>query len=201
MKISRFFIIIAATVCVAFSVVPVSAQGASGGIAVVDMQRIFRDSAASKSIQAQLEKYRVAAQQETTKEENDLRKVEQELVQQRALISPESFAERRRQFEQRVNNLQRDDQNRKREFDKVQASAIRTVETSLRDIIGQLVTEQKLILVLPKSQTIFLAPELEITDEVIKRLNAKLPSVKVSAPAKPAPQAKTPPTAKPPPGK
>jgi hypothetical protein len=40
-----------------------------------------------------------------------------------------------------------------------------------------------LTLVLGKNTTIFAAPEFEITDEVMKRLNAKLPSVKVPPPA------------------
>lgn len=196
---TRFFPTIAAVVFFACSVVPAAAQGVSGGVGIIDMLRIQREAAASKSIQAQLEKFRVADQQDLTKQENELRKIEQDLGQQRALISPEAFTERRRQFEQRVNNLQRDAQNRKREFDKVQASAVRTVETALREVIEQIVTERRLSLVFPKSQTIFSAPELEVTDEVMKRLNAKLPSVKVSPPAKAAPAKAAP--AKPPPGK
>ena len=195
MKI-RFLLILTVAFLFAVSAAPVFAQGAMNGVVTVDMLRIERDSAASKSIRGQLEKYRTADQQELTKQENELRKIEQELGQQRALISPEAFAERRRQFEQKVNNLQRDAQSRKREFDKVQVNASRTVETALRQIIEQMVKERKLVLVLSKAQTMYSAPELEITDEVLKRLDAKLPSVKVPPPAKTPPPAKAPPPSK-----
>lgn len=151
-------------------------------IAVVDIARIMRESAATKSITTQIEKQRNAYQQEITKQENDLRAAEQELNRQRTIISPEAFAERRRAFEQRVGNLQRDVQNRKRELDKALGTATVTVQNALRDIIGGMVTERKYTLILIKTQTAYNAPDMEITEDVLKRLNAKLPSVKVPPP-------------------
>lgn len=201
MFMSRFFIPLAAVGYLLCSVAPAVAQSSLAGVGIVDMQRIQRDAAASKSIQAQLQKQVAADKQDITKEENELRKIETELGQQRALISPEAFAERRRVFEQRVSNLQRNVQNKNRELDKSRAAASQTVQNALREVIEQMVTERRLILILTKEQLIFSAPELEITDEVMKRLNAKLPSVNVPLPAKAAPPAKAPATAKPPPGK
>ncbi len=169
---------------------------AQQNIAIVDIQRIMRDSNATKSITSQIEKQRNAYQQDITKQENDLRNAEQELNKQRTIISPEAFAERRRAFEQRVGNLQRDVQNRKRELDKSFSVASGIVERELNAIVGALVDERKLTLVLPRSQTIYYNPQMEVTDEVMKRLNAKLPSVMVpptaatpAAPAKPTPAA------------
>jgi Skp family chaperone for outer membrane proteins len=199
---TRYLAIAATAIYLACAVIPASAQGLPG-VAVIDVLRLQREAAASKSIKAQIEKQFAVHQQEITKQENELRTAEQELNRQRTLISPEAFAERRRQFEQKVANLQRDVQNRKREMDKSQVAAQRIVEQSLSGIVEQLVTERKLTLVLGKNQTIYAAPEFEITDEVIKRLNAKLPSVKVPPPAPPAAAAPsatpgTPPKAPPP---
>ncbi len=157
---------------------------AQQNIAVVDIQRIMRESSATKSITTQIEAQRISYQQQITKQENDLRNAEQELNKQRTIISPEAFAERRRAFEQRVGNLQRDVQNRKRELDKSLNGATITVQNALRDIIGALVTERKYTLILIKSQTAYNAPEMEVTEEVLKRINAKLPSVKVPPPGK-----------------
>lgn len=198
---TRILALVATVICFACPVIPASAQGLSG-VAVIDVVRLQRDSAASKSIKAQIEKQYAVHQQEITKQENELRSAEQELNRQRTLVSPEAFAERRRQFEQKVANLQRDVQNRKRELDKSTMAAQRIVEQSLTAIVEQLVSERKLTLVLGKNTTIYAAPEFEITDEVMKRLNAKLPSVKVpppgsatpsAAPAKPATPPKAPP--------
>jgi len=160
---------------------------AQQGFAVVDTQRIMRDSSATKSIGDQIAKLRTTYQQDITKQENELRAAEQELNKQRTIISPEAFAERRRAFEQRVGNLQRDVENRKRELDKSVQVAMGSVQKELNTIIGGLVEERKLTLVLPKSQTIYHSPQMEVTDEVMKRLNAKLPSVRVPPPAPAAP--------------
>lgn len=188
---TRFLAIVATAIYFACAAVSASAQGLSG-VAVVDVQRVMRDSAAAKSIQGQIEKMRASYQQEITKQENELRNAEQELNRQRTLVSPEAFNERRRQFEQKVGSLQRDVQSRKRALDTSYTSAVRTIENSLREIMEQLVNERRLNLVLIKSQTIYNAPELEMTDEVMKRLNAKLPSVKVPPPQTPAPKAPAP---------
>lgn len=175
------FLLLAGLFAAAIVAAPAQAQQ---NIAVVDIQRIMRDSNATKSITDQIEKQRNAYQQEITKQENDLRNAEQELNKQRTIISPEAFAERRRAFEQRVGNLQRDVQNRKRELDKSLNGATITVQNALRDVISALVTERKYTLILIKSQTAYNAPEMEVTEEVLKRLNAKLPSVKVPPPGK-----------------
>jgi Skp family chaperone for outer membrane proteins len=171
----------AGLVVAALAAAPAYAQQ---NIAVVDIQRIMRESSATKSITDQIEKQRNTYQQDITKQENELRNAEQELNKQRTIISPEAFAERRRAFEQRVGNLQRDVQNRKRDLDKSLNGATTTVQNALRDIIGALVTERKYTLILIKSQTAYNAPELEVTEEVLKRINAKLPSVKVPPPGK-----------------
>lgn len=193
---TRYLAIVAAVFYFACAAIPASAQGLPG-VAVIDVQRLQREAAASKSVKAQIEKQYAVHQQEITKQENEVRSAEQELTRQRTLISPEAFAERRRQFEQKVANLQRDVQNRKREMDKSQLAAQRIIEQALAGVVEQIVTERKLTLVLRRDQTVFAAPEFEITDEVLKRLNAKLPSVKVppTPAAAPAAQSAKPPAA------
>ena len=56
-------------------------------VAVVDVQFILQEAAASKSIQKQLEAQRETYQNEISKQEDRLRAVEQELNRQRANLS------------------------------------------------------------------------------------------------------------------
>lgn len=189
---TRFLAIVATAMTLACTAVPAAAQGLPG-VATIDLQRIQRDSSAAKSIKGQIEKQMASHQQEITKQENELRNAEQELNRQRTLISPEAFNERRRQFEQKVANLQRDVQNRKRDVGNSAVAAERVIEQALKEVVEQIVTERRLTLVMRKELTVYAAPEFEITDEAMKRLNAKLPSVKVTPPAPPkAPAAAAP---------
>jgi Skp family chaperone for outer membrane proteins len=195
---TRLLAILLTGLCLVSAAIPASAQSLAG-VAVIDVQRLQRESAATKSINAQLEKLQASMSQDIAKQENELRSAKQELDRQRTLVSPEAFNERVRAFEQKYANLQRDVQNRKRGLEKSAGTAFGAVEKALREVVEQLVEERRLNLVIVKNLTMYNAPEYELTEEVIKRLNAKLPSVKVQPPAAtPAPGAAPKPQSKPP---
>ena len=64
-----------------------------------------------------------------------------------------------------------------------QARAImNTIRTSLLQVVDEIAAERKATLVLSKNQVVLSAKEYDITDEAMKRLNAKLPTVAVEIP-------------------
>jgi Skp family chaperone for outer membrane proteins len=88
-------------------------QAADGKIAVVDVQQVVRNSLAAKDVSAQIEKKRVAHQAEITKQEENLEKRNQELSKQRAVLSPEAFEQKVKEFKSQVADVQRDVQRRR----------------------------------------------------------------------------------------
>jgi outer membrane protein len=162
------------------------AQNAGGGIkiAVININFIFRNGLAFKSIRDQILKFRETFQGEIQKEEEALRKANQELARQRSILSAEAFAEKRRQFEQSVADVQRLVQSRKLNLDKVNSGAIGQVEKALNEIVTAMATEQNISLILRQEQVVLSGPELQITQQVLDRLNAKMPTVKVAQPVK-----------------
>jgi hypothetical protein len=64
---------------------------------------------------------------------------------------------------------------RKRSLDQTQAAAMRQVETTLNNTVAEIFTERKLSLILRRDQTAFFNPSMDITEEVIKRLDQRLP--------------------------
>lgn len=151
-------------------------------LAVIDTEVIRRKSRAFKDIGAQIAKYRSAIQADIQKEEEALRSANEELARKRAILAPETFAEERRQFEERLVQVQRTVQKRKKGLDRVAAEAIKKVEAVLNKIITEVAKEQALGLILRKRQTVLVAAELDITPQVLKRLDTALPSLKVSDP-------------------
>ncbi len=151
-------------------------------MAVIDTEVIRRNSRAFKDIRAQIAKYRKAIQADIQKEEEALRSANEELARKRAILAPETFAEERRQFEERLVQVQRTVQKRKKDLERVAAAAVRKVEAVLNKIIDEVANEQSLGLILRKNQTVLVATELDITPHVLKRLNTALPSLKVSDP-------------------
>ena len=151
-------------------------------MAVIDTDVIRRNSKAFKDLRAQIVKYRNAIQADIQKDEEALRSANEELARKRAILAPETFAEERQQFEERLMLVQRTVQNRKKDLDRVAAAAVKKVEAVLNKIIDEVAKEQSLGLILRKNQTVLVAKELDITPHVLKRLDTALPSLKVSDP-------------------
>ena len=162
------------------------AQAAGSGvkIAVIDINVILRDALAFKAIRDQIGKYRQTFQGEIQKEEEALRNANQELARQRTLLSPEAFTEKRREFEKQVAGVQRLVQQRKANLDKAQADAMKKIQNALNKIVTTLSNEQNISLILRKDQTILANKGLWITDQVLKRLDTTMPTIKVAAPVK-----------------
>ncbi len=151
-------------------------------MAVIDIEVIRRNSRAFKDIRAQIVKYRKAIQADIQKDEEALRSTNEELARKRAILAPETFAEERRQFEERLVQVQRTVQKRKKGLERVGFEALKKVEAVLNKIITEVAKEQSLGLILRKNQTVLVAKELDITPRVLKRLDTALPSLKVSDP-------------------
>lgn len=148
-------------------------------IGVLDTQKVLRDSIAMRSLSQQIEERRNSFQEELRKQEDALRAADQELARQRSILAPEAFAEKRSQLEQQVSSLQRQVQTRRTELDRVYGEAVKQVQGALVSIAQKIASERQLDLVLPKTAVVLVRNDMEITDEVIKRLNETLTEVTV----------------------
>jgi len=151
-------------------------------VAVVDVQLILQESAASKSIQKQLEAQRETYQNEISKQEDRLRSVEQELNRQRTVLSADDFGQKRRGFEQQVADVQRTVQARQRVLDQAFNESMTKVRDAVLQIVTEVAGEQKATLVLAKQQVVLAEKSLDLTSAVLDRLNKKMPSVPVTVP-------------------
>lgn len=149
-------------------------------IAVLDIQRILRDSKAAKSIRPQVEKRKKQFQEEVRGQEGKLRKADKDLQQQRAILAPEAYAKKRRAFEENARKARRSVQARKRQLEVAFGKAMEEVRRSLILIARDVAIERKINIVLPKSVVLLSMKNLDITAEALKRLDEKLPSVKVT---------------------
>lgn len=153
-------------------------------LAVIDINEIRRSADVAKDIRTQIGKFRNAFQNEIQKEEEALRSADQELGRQRAILTPEAFAEERRKFERRVVDYQNMGQTLKQQLANAQSNAMGEVQKVLNEIIGELAKTNNLTLIINRNQTILVHPALNITEIVLKKLNERLPKVKVSEPGK-----------------
>ena len=147
--------------------------------AVIDYQRILRDAKAARAIRDQVEARRKQYQDEIAKEEQRLHDVDRALAAQRTILAPEAFAEQRRAFENEVSAVQRMAQERRRQLDQVAAAALNEVRSAMIEVVGELADTRGFNLVLPTSGLLLFAPEIDLTGEVMDKLDATLPHVSV----------------------
>ena len=147
--------------------------------AVIDYQRILRDAAAARSIREQIEVRRKVYQEEISQQEQRLHEADKAFAKQRSVLTPEAFAEKRRDFEQEVAEVQQLVQERRRELDRVSAVALNEVKDALIEIVTGMAEERGFNLVLPSSEVLFFARRIDLTEEVMAELDARLPEVDV----------------------
>ncbi|MCE3233193.1 MAG: outer membrane protein [Rickettsiaceae bacterium] len=169
-----------------FSGMNAFAKEGSNDIAVVDIQRVLQDANAAKDIRDQIKVLRDKYQADISKEEEDLRKAEQKLTEQKSILSQDAFKDKREEFKNKLNKAQRDVQEKRTQLDASLNDSIGQVQKVVFDIISEIAKEKGFKLAVPTSQILYSEDSMNITDEVLQRLNKKLPTVKVKTDVKPA---------------
>ena len=145
--------------------------------AIIDVQRVMRESTAVKSLSRDIEERKGRYQGELRKKEESLRKADRELLRQRSILSAEAYAQKRGELEREVATHQREARKRKRELEQLFASGMSKVRNELRKIAKEIAEERGLDLILSKATVVTVKPKFEITKEAVNRLNARLPEV------------------------
>ena len=156
-------------------------------IAIVDVQRILQESLAAKSVQKQLDAQRSKFQTEIEGEENGLRQAEQTLAKQRDQLAAQTYADREQQLRQRFSTVETHVQSRRKVLDHSFTDSMNMVRGALLDVVDKVAHERGANIVIVKQQALWTDQPLDITDEVLKRLDQKMPKIDVSMPSeKPA---------------
>lgn len=152
-------------------------------IIVLNLEEIRRQSTAVKNISDQISEYYKSFEAGIQKEQEALRTASQELAKKRTILSPEAFAKERREYEQRVVTVQQLVQKRKSQLGQAQVDAMFKVEERLNKIVTDIAQKRHASIVLRRSQTILVARDIDVTGEVLARLNKELVQVPVKKPA------------------
>jgi len=150
-------------------------------LAIIDVQKILRESVAVKSLTAKIEEQRTKYQEELRAEEESLRTADQELARQRTILSAEAYAQKRKDLEQQVATLQRQVQERKKGLDQLFGQGISQVQNELANVAKEIAEERGLDLILSRATVVIVKPKFDISSEALERLNARLTTVALPA--------------------
>lgn len=151
-------------------------------IAVVDVQRIMQEANASKGISKSFESLRDTYQKEISTLEDKLRKQEEELRKQQTVLAPDALANKRRDFEKQVGEVQKTVQARKRVLENSLNEAMAVVHKTMVEVVAEVARERSANLVLARQQFVLVDTQMDVTDTVMERVNKKLPQVALNIP-------------------
>ncbi len=159
--------------------------GADMRIAVIRMDAVQTDSAALKELRAKKENYEKKLRDELTSEQKILEKEKAEIEKSQDVLSPEALQRRVVDYQKRVANLQRSLTERAQSIEESYQRALADIqEKHLDPIIEGIIAKKNLSLVIDGrfARTGANVENLDITDDVVKALNKKVSTVKMSTP-------------------
>lgn len=153
------------------------AQGTT--VATVNIQQVMGNSKAGKSVHDQLEKKQKDFQAEIAKKEEQLQKEDQELAKQQGVLAKAAFEEKVRAFRSKATDVQKEVQSKKALLDGAFERALAEIQKAVNEVIVDLAKEKGFAVAIPTSQILYGDPKLDVSEEVLKRLDDKLPKVEV----------------------
>jgi outer membrane protein len=166
-------------------------------VMVVDVQALLQNSKAAKMVRSQIEQKRGEYTKEISHQEELLRAERDALQRQQASLSAEALNQKGREFQQKVNELERNVQGKRQALEKSNGDALQKIQEEMLRIIADIAKQRKANLVFQRSDLVLFDQAFDVTDEVMQKLDEQMPTLTVefvspvppSASATPSPSA------------
>ena len=142
-------------------------------IALVDLDGVLRNADANNRIRELLDVQRAKFQEEFRAVEVDLQQSERDLLSRRDLMAKEEYDKLVTAFQVRVAELQKDIQYKRQSIDNAYQKALSRIRSLAFEEITKIAVEKKIDLILKRDSSVIFLPHLNISDEVLNRLNER----------------------------
>jgi len=142
-------------------------------VAVIDLQRIVQESVVGQRLQKEIQAFQEKQQQELRKKETELRQLNQKLQEQAAVLAPDALRDLQAKLRDKQREIDRFREDAIAELQEKIEDAQAQLESQVRPIIAEVAREKGFDVVLNPAAVVFASRAVDITDDVIKRFNAK----------------------------
>lgn len=151
----------------------------SGRVVIVDVERLLTQSKAAENISAQLKAEQEKLQNKLGDKDDKLKESHDEIVAEQTTMGEETFLAKRKEFEQEVMAAR---QEMSLERDKIQQAAAKAVEQlrgEILQVVADMAEKQNFALVMTKENIMLADKTMDVTEEVMERLNKNVTSIKL----------------------
>lgn len=148
-------------------------------VGVVDVDQIMRDSKVGKSIRSQFDQQKKAFEDEVAKQRKAYADAKQKLLDQKDKLPDDQLRKKAEELNKQADETEKKLGQRQRNLEvsanKAQNQALKT----MAQIVQEMAKARGISLVVTKAATVVYDSSYEITGEVLKKLDAKLPTIKL----------------------
>ena len=148
-------------------------------IALIDLDGVLRNADANNRIRELLDGQRARFQEEFRAVEVDLQQSERDLLSRRDLMVKEEYDKLVTAFQARVAELQKDIQYKRQSIDTAYQKALSGIRKLAIEEVTKIASEKKIDLILKRDSSVIFLPHLNISDEVLKRLNERTKDARI----------------------
>ena len=148
-------------------------------IGLADLNGVLRAADANVKVRELLDAQRQKFQSEFNKVETELQQTERDLMSKRELLSTDEYDKQIKSFQARVTRLQQDIQKQRQSIDNAYQKAQSNIRAEAISVITEIASEMQLDLVLQRDSSLIFLPHLNISEEVLKRLNERTKNARI----------------------
>ena len=149
-------------------------------VMVVDVQSLLQNSKAAKMVRSQMEAKRNEYTKEISHAEETLRAERDALQRQQASLSADALNKKAREFQQKVNDLDRDVQSKRAALEKSNNDALTKIQQTMLKIIADIARQRRANLVLQRTDLVLFDQNFDVTDQVMQKLDEEMPVLTVN---------------------
>ena len=146
----------------------------------LDFKYILNQSDAGKKAQTYLKNKLDNGIKELQKKEKAIQEEERKIIQQKKVISAEEYKKKVTDLRKKVESLQNERNSLLEKVSKQRSKAKTELLKNLNPIIQEYMKEKNIRIVLDKKSILLADENLNITQDIVKRLNNKLKSIKLN---------------------
>ena len=159
---------------------PLYADYPDTNVGVVDLNYILSESDAAVDAAEQIENIAKQIEDEIKNTDQSLIDEQNELIESQPIMAPAAFEEKRKEYENKVQNYNVTRQEKLMSIDRLVAESRNEVLNALKPILEEISNENEITVLLEKNSVLLNAENMDITKEALEKLNKKLPSIEVS---------------------
>tara|TARA_Y200000002_G_C22617625_1_gene636730 strand:+ start:299 stop:835 length:537 start_codon:yes stop_codon:yes gene_type:complete len=167
---------------ISISIIPsiLKADYPNTSIGVIDINKILSDADAAVTAAEQIEKIAIEIESEIKLSDEQIIKEQNLLIESQSIMAPEAFESKRNEYENKVQKYNNERQSKLMRIDELIAVSRNDILNAIKPILEDISNEKGITIILEKASIMLNAEKMDLTDEVLKKLNKSLPTINVS---------------------